>query len=55
MAVGSLVAGFALMFWVGAGINKTGTGLMEPLLAVTGLALAIVGVVRRIMWVRGSD
>ena len=55
MVVGALVTGLALMLWVGAGINKTSTGLLEPLLAIIGLVVLAVGVVRRMMWVRGSD
>lgn len=39
-----LLAGLA---WMGAGLNKTGTGLVEPLIAVIGFALVAAGVSQR--------
>src|SRR5258708_23423410 len=54
MSIGAVVTLVAALAWIGAGINKTGTGLVEPLVAIVGVALLAVGTVRRVMWVRGS-
>jgi hypothetical protein len=55
MTLGSLLVGLAALLWVGSGLNKTGTSVLEPVLALTGLVALAVGIVRRVMWVRGLD
>ena len=55
MVIGVVVLVFAAAAWLGAGINKTATGVLEPALALSGAVVLIVGVVRRVRWVRGED
>lgn len=55
MVVGAVVLLLGLMLYAGAEMNKTGTGLVEPVLGVIGAVVLVVGVVRRIQWVRGGD
>jgi lipopolysaccharide export LptBFGC system permease protein LptF len=55
MTLGSFLVGLAAVLWLGAGLNKTGTGVLEPFLALIGVAALAVGIIRRVMWVRGSD
>ena len=56
MIGGVALVGLGALDWLGAGLNKTDTTApLDVGVAVVGLAVMVVGIVRRVMWVRGSD
>ena len=48
MILGLLVLRFAGLLWIGAGLNKTHTGLLEPLVAIVGFLVLGSGFIRRV-------
>lgn len=47
--------GLSALLYMGASLNKTSTGLVEPGLAVLGAVVSALGVVLRVRWVRAGN
>ena len=55
MAIGLIGLLLAALLWLGASLNKTGTGLLEPMIGIAAGIVLVVGFVRRIRWIRGAN
>ena len=51
MAAGMVLLGLSAMLYGGAAMNKTTTGVLEPVLAFLGFAVLIAGIILRARWV----